>query len=303
MAIIIDSNGNEPQTVEVSVIIPAYNAEETIDACLDSLHSQTLSPDIYEVIVVDNGSTDDTPQRIKRHNVTYLRAPDCTVYAARNKAVSVAKAGSIAFIDSDCVADRRWLESGIENLKRYHIVAGHIDVLQSSRKWLYAYDKYILRNPLRKQNKEVNIAAGNAFVRKEVFEAVGGFREDISTASDSIFSMVARSMKYEIGYVPSAVVYHPVDGWGNKLRRYFFRESYGSELKDQYLSAERKQLTSRLSNVKIGIQQDLRNLHLGWSRNEIKLSMVIGITVILLLLRIFEYSSIIIARSLSKFYR
>jgi glycosyltransferase involved in cell wall biosynthesis len=290
-----DGTSSDLESVQVSVVVPAYNVGKTIEACLDSLLSQTLPHQDYEVLVVDNGSTDDTAERIKKYPVKYLHVPDCTVYAARNTAVSGAAGEVIAFIDSDCVADTQWLEAGLMSLKQYDVVAGCVEPLPSTRKWLYAYDKYILRNPLIMMDDCVNIAALNAFVRKETFDTVGGFRDDINTASDSIFSMETRQMGFKVGYAPSAVVYHPVDGWVRKLRR-ALRESYGSKLKEPYLQVEQKRLVTRLANAWMLIQLDLRNLRQAWSRHEIGAGVALGVFIIMLFMRALDYGSVVTAR-------
>ena len=68
----------------ISVIVPAYNAESAIDRCLDALSLQTLPPTMVEVIVVDDGSTDTTPSRVRTHSTVRLISQEHAGPAAAN---------------------------------------------------------------------------------------------------------------------------------------------------------------------------------------------------------------------------
>jgi len=300
---ITEKSDNKSCPILISVVVPAYNVEATIDACLNSLLSQTLSRDSYEVIVVDNGSMDETAAIIRNYPVTYIYEPNCTVYAARNAGVSVAAGDIIAFTDSDCVVDKKWLESGLEHLRQFDIVAGQVEPLPSARKWLYTYDKYIERNTLKKMGSNVNIAALNAFVPKTVFEILGGFEGTLKTAADSVFSIKAWRQGYKIGYATSALVYHPVDGWVHRIRR-MMRESYGSEIKSFYQWDKSTnfliKISSRMANAWRLFQQDMANVRRAWSRNEIDTMLAIGIIGIYIFMRLFTYGSIVTARIFGK---
>ena len=88
----------------VSVIIPAYNAEDTINAALESVLSQSLSPN--EVILVDDGSTDRTAAIIKKYarndkRIKYIYQKNAGPSAARNRAIDLSKGDYIAFCDAD----------------------------------------------------------------------------------------------------------------------------------------------------------------------------------------------------------
>jgi glycosyltransferase involved in cell wall biosynthesis len=86
---------------DVSVVIPTYNRSASLRRALGSVYAQTLSPD--EVIVVDDGSTDDTPAWVESDysGVKYLRQPHSGVSAARNRGIAAATGEWIAFLDSD----------------------------------------------------------------------------------------------------------------------------------------------------------------------------------------------------------
>ena len=96
----------------VSFIIPAYNANKTINRCLESIYSLGLPENDYEIIIIDDASTDNTTDIVQNHlnthdNVTLLR--QCENHrqgAARNRGITVAKGEFIVFVDSDDEVDR-----------------------------------------------------------------------------------------------------------------------------------------------------------------------------------------------------
>lgn len=90
--------------MKVSVVIPAYNAGKTIDACLGSVVHQNF-PD-YEVIVVDDGSLDDTVQRAKKYPVRLIKMSHQGESAARNAGIKTSQGEIIVFVDSDCVVEK-----------------------------------------------------------------------------------------------------------------------------------------------------------------------------------------------------
>lgn len=95
---------------DFSVIVPAWNAEKTLVRCLKSLTRQTLAQERYEIIIVDDGSTDRTADIADQFSVVYHYQENCGPAAARNAGVSLAKGAVIFFTDADCVPDPDWLE-------------------------------------------------------------------------------------------------------------------------------------------------------------------------------------------------
>ncbi len=95
----------------VSVVIPVFNAADMIDELLQSLLVLDYPADHYEIIVVDNGSTDNTRQLVEKYPVILLEERETPgPAAARNKGIRHARGEIIAFTDADCVADRNWLK-------------------------------------------------------------------------------------------------------------------------------------------------------------------------------------------------
>ena len=96
---------------DVSIIVLTYNSEKTIEKCIKSLIEQDVKDIRYEIITLDGGSKDETLRILERYNVSVIVAPRTTIGWGRNKGVELSRGKFIAFIDSDCIADRHWLET------------------------------------------------------------------------------------------------------------------------------------------------------------------------------------------------
>jgi glycosyltransferase involved in cell wall biosynthesis len=98
-------------SVRMSVVVPVYNGAETLKDCLHSLANQNMPRDAYEVIVVDDGSSDLSAEVAAQFDVRLLRQPNAGAAAARNTGMLAAAGEWVAFTDADCVASRGWLRA------------------------------------------------------------------------------------------------------------------------------------------------------------------------------------------------
>ena len=89
----------------VSIIIGVYNGADTIAACLESLLSQNYPADAYDIIVVENGSTDSTTEIVERYPVRLYHNSIRGLAAARMFGIARSEAEIVAFTDADCIAD------------------------------------------------------------------------------------------------------------------------------------------------------------------------------------------------------
>ena len=105
--------------MDVSVIIPTYNREEKLRECLESLFNQDYPQENFEIIVVDDGSTDGVKEMLdillaKRPNLSYFFQCHRGSAAARNVGIKQAKAEIIGFTDDDCIVGRDWISKIVE---------------------------------------------------------------------------------------------------------------------------------------------------------------------------------------------
>lgn len=199
----------------VSVIIPVYNDAARLKLCLQALQSQTYSGQDFEVIVVDNNSTEDISGLVfnTNLNLVFLKENKTGSYAARNTAIRQSKGEILAFTDSDCIPDGNWLFAGIECLKsdiNVGVVAGAITLFYKSSKLSLAevYEKHTAFHQKEGAQQGFNTTANWFSYKRTVLEA-GCFEENLKSNGDSILSNKIYKMGYQIKYCPDAIVKHP----------------------------------------------------------------------------------------------
>jgi glycosyltransferase involved in cell wall biosynthesis len=221
--------------VEVSVIIPIYGPSASLRECLRALQRQSYPADKFEVIVVDNGASDDLQTiRAEFPDLRWLKEPSIGSYAARNRGVAEARGRVIAFTDADCVPDPDWLREGVNALadQEATIIGGRIRYLDPADRPLNLYEKieekYFYLDKQEQMIARWRMAAtANIFVLREVFGRVGDFDATLKSTADGDWSKRA-VMKGEIlRYAGSAVVFHPRRGTLEAVSRKYIRISMG----------------------------------------------------------------------------
>lgn len=218
--------------IRISVVIPAYNAAATIRACLGALDRQTLPFDSYEIILVDDGSTDETPAIVSREfpKVRLVTQKNAGPAAARNKGAKLASGELVFFTDADCRPLRDWVERMAEPFSSNPRVAGVKGVYRTDQPELTARfvqieyeDKYDL---MRRDEYIDFIDTYSAGFRREVFNSMGGYdcSFPVACSEDAEFSFRLSNKGYKMVFVPGAVVYHihPNVFWAYVRKKYKF---------------------------------------------------------------------------------
>src|SRR5271168_98998 len=167
-----------------SVIIPTCNEEENIARCLDSLRRMDFSSALFEVLVVDNGSTDTTRALASSfQNVLPLRVldkPDAYISAVRNAGAKLAQGEFLAFLDSDCEAPADWLSQARQVVSAGRTGAfGTFYRVPAGSSWIARY--WYEERDQKKTGPVPFLPAGDLFVSRQLFRTVGGFDESIQT--------------------------------------------------------------------------------------------------------------------------
>ncbi|WP_432839958.1 glycosyltransferase [Dactylosporangium sp. CA-092794] len=174
--------------MRVSVIIPNYNKERSLAACLDAVHAQTLPA--AEVIVVDDASTDGSREIIGRYPCRLLTTPvNGGVSAARNRGAAAAAGDVLFFVDSDVALAPGALEAAVREL-REHPGCGVVQGIYDARPLFPggAVQRYQTLSEHFWRRRAAGLADATLFaltaVRREAFAAVGGFDERLRDAED-----------------------------------------------------------------------------------------------------------------------
>jgi len=204
----------------VSVIIPTRNMRDLLQDAIESLYEQSYPRDRYEIIVVDNSSTDGTEQMIRsmqdksRIALWYYRKENEGPGSSRNMGIEKAKGAVIAFTDSDCVADVNWLKNGVSGMTE------GIGLVQGKT----------LPNPGQKRGtfsrtQSVTVENGmypmcNVFYRKDVLDKIGGISPDFCGLNcfgkprwggeDTDLAWRVKKRGWKSVFAEEAVIYHHI---------------------------------------------------------------------------------------------
>lgn len=204
-----DENWQTEQSPEISVVVPTYNRTSLLLRCLSSLESQTLDPELYEVVVVDDGSENGTSEAVagflheSRITVRYVLLEHGGPAKARNRGIERAVGAIVAFTDDDCIADQDWLknireafqDSGVAAVEGRVVASGSTSPLM-----------HVVRNDSGGQYLTANIA-----FRTEVLKVIGGFDGSFPHPVGEDYDLAWRLLDagHGITFCSQAVVSHP----------------------------------------------------------------------------------------------
>ena len=200
----------------VSVVVPVWNDALRLKTCLGALANQDYPADRYEVIVVDNGSSDDPASVVAGFpEMQLLREPRPASDAARNAGLEAARGPILAFTDSDCIPCPDWIRCGVDalgRLARPGLIAGRIDVTVpdvTHASLAELHDLAIAFLQQRCVRRSHYGATANVFTRREVFDAVGPFRSDLLYGGDAEWGGRVYRSGRPVVYADGARVSHP----------------------------------------------------------------------------------------------
>lgn len=228
----------------VSIIIPTYNRAKILRYCLDSLVEQTADKTHYEVIVINNNSTDDTEEIakdfVRKHsNFLVLQEKEQGLSHARNRGFKEAKADYVAYLDDDTKPFKDYVDRMIWVINNYDFDAfgGRYVPWYLHHKPRWFRDEYASNGYMLKKIGELRaefISGGVIVFKKSVLESLGGFPTGIgmnakrlSYGEETNVQVKMRAKGLKIGFDPDLVVEHMVADY--KLSVFwFFKSAYAS---------------------------------------------------------------------------
>jgi hypothetical protein len=209
----------------VSVVVPVRDDERGVRAVVAALERQTLAPHLFEIVVaVDGGRIPSVPAGVR-----LVAGPPRNSYAARNRGAAAALGRVLAFTDADCLPRPDWLEQGVAALNGADVVAGAVHFAVPSRPGLWALLDLERHLDQERQVARGRAATANLLMRRDVFDAIGGFDESLPSGGDHAAVQRAVRAGAVIRYAPKARVDHPArDGARAMLRRLWFTDFNGS---------------------------------------------------------------------------
>lgn len=202
---------------EISIIVPVFNCEKTIDACLESLLNQDFLN--YEIIIVDDGSTDKTPQICQsKKGIQTFRISNGGPSRARNIGVAKAKGKFVAFTDGDCIVHQLWLKELQKGFLREDIVStggNQISPQNESDFGKYVQDTFCIlgfatsyMKTAPTMSETFHNPSCNSSYRISIFQEVGGFDESLWPGEDVDLDQRLILNGYSLTRNPEAIVQH-----------------------------------------------------------------------------------------------
>lgn len=212
------------KTPVITSVICTHNRSQFLRKCIESLLKQTLLADLYEILIVDNGSTSGTSEVIEEYAneplVRFVYEPVLGLSRARNTGWREARGDYVGYIDDDATAEERWLEYALwcfENVKPAPSWVGgpiHLDWEIDAPEWMneelsvplgkvYWGDKACWLDPQQR------LGGGNSFYEKKLLQEMGGFDENLGRYPDGLLSGEETELQQRFQAMSRYLYYHP----------------------------------------------------------------------------------------------
>lgn len=233
--------------MKISLIIPTYNREKQLIKAIESVLLQTIQVD--EIIVIDDGSTDNTKDVVKKYDLKYIYQENQGVSKARNSGIKIAKNDWICFLDSDDIWEKNKLEKQISfHTQNPHILFSHTDELWIFNNKIIKQKKHQLKPKgfcFKENIENTLIGASTVIIHKNIFKDVGYFDESLIACED--YDLWLRVLyKYELGLINEKLI-QKLAGHENQL-------SFTTPLMDKY------RIESLLKHINSTYQKEIKEL-------------------------------------------
>lgn len=212
-------------TTLISVIIPCLNEERFLQSCLQSIQRQTLDRHAWELIVVDNGSTDGSQSIAHQFADKVIVADHRPVGAVRNVGANEAVGELLVFLDADCVIDPHWLERAYQLYRNYPSAAmGGAAALPTPAVWV---EKHWLLETRNGPSLPKDLVGCSIVIPAQLFRKIGGFNKRLVSGEDSDFSLRLKASDIPVMMVEELNVVHM--GNAKTLREFINRQIWHAQ--------------------------------------------------------------------------
>ena len=254
--------------MKLSIVISTYNNASSLVRTLESVAKQDADRSLWECVVVNNASTDDTRSKvealIKEYNHINLRLvdePQQGLSFARNRGIAESCGDFIAFIDDDETVNSGFVSAYLDLFLNHgaFAAAGTVKACYDSARprWMSKYTEQMIANPMELGDKIVTITSnitppgGNMAFNRDIFNLYGGFDTELGRKGsellggeeNDIFERI-RNLGERVFYAPNAIVYHHI-GENKLTREYFEKLSYGVGV-SKYIRADKEGVVHEL---------------------------------------------------------
>jgi GT2 family glycosyltransferase len=212
--------------MKASIVVATYNRKDKLEKCLNALANQTYPKDDYEIIIVDDGSTDGTYEFLKEKqkeikNLRIFRQNNKGPASARNLGVKNAKGEVIFFTDDDVIVPNNWIEEFLKVFEKYPevvAVGGYLEASEEmiKRNIFAKYEAYMSRLVYNMPNElyiggveTFGVVTCNAAYKKKVIEEVGYFDETFPVAAgeDADLKLRVALKGYKFAFIPLKAIH------------------------------------------------------------------------------------------------
>ena len=220
--------------VFVSVVVPTYNRREDVLKCITALGNQTYPADRFEILIVDDGSTDGTQEAVQKKaceipNLSYYRVQVNNGDGhARNQGVNAAKGVIIAFTDDDCIPSPAWIEEAVSVFEKEESLTGVDGKTLPEEKIDFRKKIFNYARTMNSPGPSRYPPTCNVFYRKKDLIEIGGFDEKIRYANDVDLAARLLEKGKKMVFAEKVLVLHKVDylPFFKYLRRMSVFQSY-----------------------------------------------------------------------------
>lgn len=243
--------------MKISVVICTYNRAELIKGAVETLAGQDFEKTAYEVIVVDDGGTDNTSEVVcgikTDANIRYFKRPHISRAAARNFGINQANGEYILFVDDDILAPSNLLSRHLEHLEKGGKIVVRGPVVNTPH-----YDLTLNDGAKLQDYSMAFFCTCNASVNKKVLLDIGGFDEDFIDYGweDTELGLRLRNLGYKVKFDTNAVVYHYKPKSADDLGEYVQK---AKELGKTAVSFYKKH-----PNLRVSLATGINPVHMFW---------------------------------------